>query len=262
MAEYLSVEAARQRSGLRLVLPPVPGPWAEAAKGLFYVNGVSYVPVRQTPGEDNLELVDWTGEKNAPQAVYDAEKTRTGWAEMIFLAERLSAKSSLLPADPVDRAAMFGLCFAICGEEGFGWLRRLAMFREIFAIPTDVMPETHPVRKMVAGMAHRYGYSEEAATSAPQRAAAILKLLSTTLEKQRSSGSHYFIGGDLTAVDVYWATFAALIEPLDEEMCAMPAVMRSQYTLADPVMLEAASPLLLEHRDFIYERYLELPIDL
>ena len=30
----------------------------------------------------------------------------------------------------------------------------------------------------------------------------------------------------------------------------------------DAVMLEAASPLLLEHRDFVYERYLGLPIDL
>jgi glutathione S-transferase len=260
VAETLSVEEARDHPGLRLVVPPVPGPWAEGAKGLFHVDGVTFVRVRQVPGEDNAALVEWTGESNAPQAVWQDEKARTGWAEMILLAERLSDAPCLLPADPEQRALVFGLCFAICGEDGFGWLRRLAMFREILSLPEDVMPAGHPVRVMIARMGARYGYSETAAGTAPARAAEILRMLASRLEKQHSSGSDYLVGDALTAVDVYWAAFAALIRPLPDEVCAMPDVMRSQYTLSDPVMLEAAAPVLLEHRDRVYERHLELPV--
>ncbi len=31
--------------------------------------------------------------------------------------------------------------------------------------------------------------------------------------------------------------------------------------LTDPKLLGSADPLLLEHRDFIYDEYLELPLD-
>jgi hypothetical protein len=34
------------------------------------------------------------------------------------------------------------------------------------------------------------------------------------------------------------------------------------YTVEDPVIEKAAVPVLMKHRDFIYERHLELPIDL
>ena len=57
MAEYLEVAEARDLPGLRLALTAgVPGPWGEAAKGVFYVKQIPCVKVRQLPGEPNEEL--------------------------------------------------------------------------------------------------------------------------------------------------------------------------------------------------------------
>ena len=42
----------------------------------------------------------------------------------------------------------------------------------------------------------------------------------------------------------------------------MPQSFRTLYTNTDPVVQAAVTPLLVEHRDFIYREYLELPIDL
>ena len=36
---------------------------------------------------------------------------------------------------------------------------------------------------------------------------------------------------------------------------------RQTYTNRNPAIAAAASPLLYEHRDFIYHEYLELPVD-
>ena len=124
--EYLEPEVARPRKGLRLVLTAgVPGPWGEAAKSIFHLKGIGYLPVRQTAGETNPALIAWTGYANAPQAVLDDEPARTGWAEILLLAERLSKKTPLIPEDPHERALLFGLAFEICGEDGLGWHRPL-----------------------------------------------------------------------------------------------------------------------------------------
>ena len=69
---YLSVEAAQQQSGLRLVLTRgVPGPWSEAAKAVFNLRQVPYQAVEQQGGRSNPELVAWTGHRNAPIALYN-----------------------------------------------------------------------------------------------------------------------------------------------------------------------------------------------
>ena len=70
----------------------------------------------------------------------------------------------------------------------------------------------------------------------------------------------FFIGKQLSALDVYWATFAALVQPLPPELCPMATAFRSFYTEKNPVVTAALSPLLLEHRDAIYREYLELPV--
>jgi hypothetical protein len=70
------------------------------------------------------------------------------------------------------------------------------------------------------------------------------------LEQQRAKGSRFFIGNQLSALDIYWAAFAALIQPLPHEQCPMPAAFRKSYTNTDPVIQAAAHPLLFEHRDF------------
>ena len=70
------------------------------------------------------------------------------------------------------------------------------------------------------------------------------------------------MGASLTALDIYWAAMAALVAPLPHALCPMNEGMRRSYTATDPMLLEALDPALLEHRDMIYQRHLELPIEL
>ena len=262
MAEYVDVERAKRLPGLRLVLTAgVPGPWGEAAKGLFDAKGVRYTRVRQVGGEPNPELVAWTGHANAPQALWEDEPARTGWNEIVELAERIAPAPALLPADPAERAEAVGLCALVAGPDGVGWLRRLMLFDEILGLPESAMPKDHPLRELVAGMGARYGYSREAAASAAARCAALVELLAARLEAQRARGRRYLVGGALSAADVYWAAFAAMVEPLPAALCPMPDALRPQYAARDPRIRAAAERGLLAHRDFVYREHLVLPLD-
>jgi glutathione S-transferase len=255
--EYRSVEEARKAPGLRLVLSMgVPGPWGEAAKGFFHLKGIPFVPVGQKPAVPNPELDAWTGCHNAPVAMYEDERPRSGWAEILLLAERLAPEPRLIPEDPSERALVFGLAHEICGEEGFGWARRLMLLHGL------VRPEVPEVaRSMAEYMGRKYGLTPETGEAAPQRTAEILRLFSERLLAQRERGSRFFVGDALSAVDIYWATFATLIDPLPHELCPMPKGIRGSYLLTDPDVRKAADPILIEHRDFMYREYLTLPLD-
>lgn len=259
MAEYIDVEPAIGMQGLRLVLTAgVPGPWGEAAKGIYHVKKIPFVKVRQEGGGHNQALLDWTKQTSAPVAIWNDERPRSTWVEQLYLAERLVAEPALIPALTDQRILMFGLSNEICGETGFGWSRRLMMLHETItnaAVPADVKAGT-------ARFGARYGYSAAAAEAAPSRCVEILKVLAERLHGQRARGSRFFIGDHLSALDIHWAAFAALIEPLPDQLCAMSPRFRQMYTCTHPMLRAAITPQLLEHRDFIYHEYLELPIDL
>jgi hypothetical protein len=254
--DYLDVEQARQKSGLRLVLSAgVPGPWGEAAKGLFHVKGIPFHPVRQSPAVPNPELEAWTGCNNAPVAMYEHERPRSGWVEILHLAERLAPAPRLIPEDPEQRVLMFGLANELCGEMGFGWCRRLALIAGIGA--EGALPAA---REMAANLDRKYA-SPGSEKVAAARCAEILKLFAARLLAQREAGSRYLLGPDLTALDIYWATFAALVEPLPQEQCPMSPGFRSVYTIQDSDLRRAVDPILMEHRDFVYREHLGLPLD-
>ena len=260
MPEYLEVEQAKTAGGLRLVLTVgVPGPWGEAAKSVFYVKKIPYVAIAQEGGATNQALREWTGFDNAPQAIYEDERPRIGWSEILLLAERLEPSPPLVPDDPDERARMFGLVHEIAGEMGFAWCRRLQLFQPILSQPAEQLPER--VYEPLARMGAKYGYSDQQARIANGRVAQILEWLSRTLLEQRDRGLDYLVGARLSAADIYWATFAAMLTPLPEEQCPMGDFMRAQYTLTDPSQLAAADPILLEHRDRIYRDHLQLPLD-
>lgn len=255
MAQYIEVAEARGRSGLRLALSiGVPGPWGESAKGILHVKGIDYAKVAQYPTMANEELVAWTGHANAPVAVYDDEPPRTGWAEILMLAERIEPSPSLLPAGETDRATVFGLAHEICGEMGFGWCRRLGM---VGTLLDPALPLDDKARQPARVLGERYGYSADAAAVASARVAAITAMLAERLTAQRERGSRYLVGDALTAADVYWACFAALVRPLPPEQCPMPEMMRPLYD--DPS--NEFDEVLFEHRDFVYAEHLELPMD-
>ena len=90
----------------------------------------------------------------------------------------------------------------------------------------------------------------------------VLGLLAARLHAQRETGSGYYLGDALTAVDVYSATFTALLSPLPPEHCPMPDALRAAMELKDDATAAALDPILLEHRDRIYAEHLELPLTL
>ena len=257
MSEYVEVAEAIELDGMRLALTAgVPGPWSESAKAIFHVKKIPYVRVRQVGGMENAELRAWTGRSNAPVAVYNDEPPVDGWADILGLAERIAPEPPLIPEDREERLRMFGLCHEICGPGGFGWERRLLL---IASLLEPDQPDSAKAPALT--LAKRYGYTKARAETARGRLCEILTALSNHLIAQRAAGSPYFIGTRLTALDLYWACFAALHQPLSPDQCPMPEWLRDGYTVTDPALLEAAGPILLDHRDFIYEHHLELPLD-
>jgi glutathione S-transferase len=254
---YASLAEARSLPGLRLILGSraVPGPWREACKAIFHAKNIAYVPVtsRGADGSDR-ELYEWTAQRSAPVAVWNDERPRSTWIEQLYLAERLAPEPALIPAAIADRALMFGYANELCGETGFGWSKRLTM------IDRGVASGDEAARGFWRAFGGKYGYSPQAAAAAPRRMAEILRAFSALYERQHAAGSRFLIGDRLSALDIYWAAFAALVEPLPPELCPMATAFRDHYTERDPAVVAAASPALMRHRDFIYREYLELPI--
>jgi glutathione S-transferase len=258
MAEYVDIEKAVTTSGMRVVLPPgIPGPWGEAVKGILYVKKIPFTRVRHDRA-NYAPLIRWTAQSSAPVMVYNDERPRSVWSDQLLLAERLQLNPPLVPANMQDRVLMFGLSNELCGENGFGWSRRLML---VHAAVTDPNA-TEEARRGMLAFGSKYGYSAAAAAAAPVKIAQIVGVLAERLESQRSRGSRFLIGDGLSALDIYWAAFAALIEPLPENLCPIPPEFRRRYVCEDPVVRTATTPQLLAHRDFIYHEYLELPVDL
>lgn len=256
MAEYVEVETARSLPGLRLVLTAgAPGaPWTEAAKGIFEVKKIPFVRVAQRPGVTDAALREWTGHPNAPIAIYNDERARAGWMEILHLAERLSPAPRLIPENPRDRVQMFGLANELMSEDGLVWCRRLMMF--------DMLSQGQSSMSGFAKLRGRdYGYVRHDAERAPQRVLEILTLFADVWRAQRALGRRYLLGEQLTALDIYWATMSAIVAPLPPEQCPMPDALRLAYTTYPQNIRDAVDPALLEHRDYIYRTYLTLPID-
>jgi glutathione S-transferase len=253
--QYLGVEEARKRNGLRMVVVgDVPSPWGEAAKGILHVKGVDWAAVRLV--YDSESLREWAGQRSGPVAIYDNEQPRAGWAEILLLAERLAPTPTLLPTDPAERALAFGISHEICGEAGLGWSRRLQL------IHAGVQNAGGFPEQVAKYLGRKYGYRPEAGVAATARVAALLGMLGARLKRQHEKGSRYYIGNSLTAVDVYSATFMALFRPLPHEQCEMSASTRSAFETLDAQTEAALDPMLLKHRDMMYAEYLELPLSL
>jgi glutathione S-transferase len=254
--QYLSVEEAITRDGLRMVVVGgVPSPWGEAAKGFLHIKGIDWAAVRLV--YDNESLKDWTGgQRSAPVVIYEQERPRSGWAEILLLTERLAPRPSVLPREPAERALVFGLAHEICGEAGLGWSRRLQL------IHAGLQNGGGFPERVAKYLGKKYGYSAEAGAACGPRVSELLGMLGTRLKAQHEAGSRYYVGDALTAVDVYSATFMAMFGPLPPEQCKMEAGMRATFQTRDAQTEAALDPILFEHRDMMYAAHLELPLSL
>jgi glutathione S-transferase len=257
-AQWIDVAEARRRDGLRLALVAgVASPWGEAAKAIFHVKRVPFARVRQQPGGANEELEAWTGQTSAPVAAWNDERPRTGWAEILLLAERIAPEPRLVPEGAAERARLFGLAHELCGELGFGWCRR----NDGVGLSIEKAPPG-PLREFALGFGRKYGYRAEEGALYRRRVRDVLALFTDLARAQRARGSRFLLGDALTALDLYAATFMALLEPLPAAQCPMDEGMRAFYALRDPAQRVSGDEILLEHRDAIYRDFLELPVAL
>lgn len=252
---YLSVEEAIPRRGLRMVVVgQVPSPWGEAAKGIFHVKGIDFAAVRLV--YDNDALKSWAQQLSGPVAILDDEPPRSGWAEILMLAERLAPTPALLPMEPEARGRALKLADDFCSQDGLGWHRRLQLVHA-------GVNNAGGFNERVAGyLGQKYGYSPADAARNAARVHALLREFAGALRAQRDAGHEYYLGATLSAVDIYSATFMALFSPLPEAQCAMNPGARRAFEWLDAPTAAALDPILLEHRDRVYARHLELPLSL
>ncbi len=233
--EYKTVAEAKDLPGLRLALTVGgPAPWSQAAKSIFHVKKIPYVPVAQHGGQANEDLVAWTGHRNAPVVMYDKEPARTGWYEILMLAERLAPTPSLLPRNVEDRALMIGFSNELCGEEGFTWQARHIMFDTLVKAQGEAFKQNP--------MVQAYGYSAQNAAAAPAKIIPIFQALSTRLHKQQTAGSRYFIGHQLTALDLYWANMSQVVDPYPPDKNPMPDFFRQIWAPVRTAVASAVDP--------------------
>jgi len=253
--DWIGIAQARSLPGLRLLaLRGVPSPWSLAARAILDLKRIPHQKVFAAPDDAPGAVVEWTGQASFPAAMYEDERPRTGWADILMLAERLAPEPALLPPDPEERALVVGISHEICGEMGLAWCRRLLMLESRLRVAPD--------DPQVAGFARKYGSGAEGFEVARARLVDVVRMLSSQLQRQREAGRAFLVGSALSAADVYWATFSNMVALLPPEKLPLPDALRAAFALDDAEVAKALHPALVRHRDWIYERYLQTPVQL
>ena len=108
-------------------------------------------------------------------------------------------------------------------------------------------------------LAGKYGYQASRVNYSMQRCEDIVATFARIHAAQKGLGT-YLDGNSLSAIDLAWAAFAALIRPLPQEHCPMSDIWRALYAW-EPVNTSAETVnALLQRRDRIYAEHLQLPV--
>lgn len=249
--EYISVDEARALSGLRLVLvKAMPSPWSLAARAIFDLKGIEYTAAAQYVGQENPELLAWSGHSNAPVVAYNDERLIHTPESIILLAERINPQPQLVPVDAAQRAWMFGLLREVVGENSLAWYRRIAAF----GLSGSADPKE--------GMTHKYGYRDDQFEIADQACTDVLKLISNTLKDQLAKGSQYLVGDSLTALDIYAAIFLAImVKPEDNGLIPLPEMLFEIYGQPSELIDTVFDDCLNDYRKKILERHVNTPME-
>jgi len=253
---FVDLETARNASGLRLVvLADVPSPWSQAAKAIIELKGIDAVAVRMPLNDAAVR--SWTGVRNAPVALYEDEPPRSGWAEILALAERLQPEPALIPHEPRERALMHGLSHELMGEGGVLWCSRLLTIDN--SIASDGK-HGYPV-PVARYLGARYGYAPGCGARARACLVQALSGLDEQLQIGRAAGPYYF-GERRSALDIYSAMAVNTLALLPPQACPMHPVLRDALEWLQGELADAVPSSLIEHRDMMFSRHLALPIEL
>ncbi|HET7504930.1 MAG TPA: hypothetical protein VFK02_28095 [Kofleriaceae bacterium] len=256
--DFVDVATARSASGVRIVVSGlVPSPWSEAAKGLFRIANVPVLAVRR--GRDAAEINAWTGIDNVPVVLHAGEPARTSWAAITTLAARLAGPDVVIPEGLDARVEAMGLLHEIAGEDGLGWISRLAM------IDASITSEGKRGFPLPVGqyLARRYGYTPDAFALGRARIERQLEALRDRLLAHEARGHTYLGGSRVSALDVYLATFLTPLSDITPDDCPqLEPLLRQAFSCAREAFGALVPAELWAHRRLMFERHLAWPIAL
>lgn len=256
MPPWLTLEQALGAPGLRVapVRAGLPSPWSEFVRACFHVKGIPYSLVDARNADRSFTLIKTlTGQESLPVVFWNDERPRSNWLEQLALAERISLEPRLLPDDLFERAKVVGLVAELCSEAGLGWHRRVMMIARLLTEPSFGERE----RGIGQYLSKKYWHKTDSLEASTKRCEEIILAFAGL----RVVGAEYLLGPTLTALDLAWAAFAALIQPLPEDLCPMKPLWRDLYTWMPSAASPHAVDSLLAHRERIYRSLLPLPID-
>jgi hypothetical protein len=257
MNAWLTLPQALTAPGLRLapVRAGLPSPWSEFARSCFHVKRIPYSLVDARDADRGLTSIrTLTGQESLPVVFWNDERPRSSWLDQLLLAERISPRPGLLPDDPFERAKVVGLIAELCSEAGFGRHRRVMMIARLLTEPAFGERE----RGIGHYLSKKYRHNTDSVEGSTKHCEEIV----LTFGALQSAGHDYLLGPTLTALDLAWAAFAALIQPLSEGLCPMMPLWRDLYTWMPTVTPLHTVEALLSHRERIYRDWLTLPMDL
>ena len=247
-------EAASMTRGTRVTfVPGVQAMYSGALKNICFVKKVPLIRVLhpqmgvdEVTGKDRqAKLYELTSQTSLPTMFHDKERPRNAWIEQLALAEKIGSTDSpdLIPDNFELRVEMFGLCAVVLAEGGLTWNMRILID---------------------SPLGRKYGYSEEASSTAPAKIGEVITLIDNRLEAQEKRGSRYLVGDSLTAADIYWATMSMTVLPAPPEI--MPETQQNAGMLyffesnsKIPAIEEALTKRLVDHQRFILTTYCETP---
>lgn len=250
----VTLEKALTGPGLRVIVSAgLPSPWSQGALAILRYMQVPFLQAG-TRVEDPV-FKDWNRASNLPAVLYEEEPVRTGWADILALSERLAPASPLSPADPGERVRMLGLCHECMSEGALLWCARL------LAIEAGIATQGREGFSLQAAryLAPRYGYGTVPVHRLRSRAVAVLSHLEAELI--RSPGL-YYMGRDLTAIDLYSAVTMNALVPLPDSMCPMAPQIRQAFEWMGRQLSGSIPRRMLAHRDYVISRHFDLPVEL
>ncbi|KZZ45080.1 hypothetical protein A3759_10755 [Thalassolituus sp. HI0120] len=254
--ETISLEQAISASGLRMVVPQgIPSPWCEAVKGFFHLRGISWQALYLDQRNDAMK--QWTGKRSAPVLMVDNQPPVHHWQDILTFVHSQGEGAELLPQNLQKKQQVMALCGSLMDKNGLAWNRRLVCIDKGLKQQQGGYPEF-----IAKYLGNKYGYDESHSSRYVSQVCVQLQQLSQQLLQQSQVGSRFLVGEQLSAADIYCACVMAFFKPLEHELCAMSPVIREVFESLSEAEQKALNPILIHHRDFIYQNYLELPLSL